>query len=334
MTIKYDSSLHRASPYFFWKQRIESTIEPLLNINNYSSTELVADLLIKLFISFLFGDGSSIKYSPDLDLVSTGLVMIKKNPNDWSASMPEPIVLIAGLNYLADCNSNSLLDYFAKQLFLPIGPTRLSAQERGNVMEFVIALRFIQGWWLEEPMQKYLPKWALDSSLDLLPLKPSGVMDCRTSEKNESDLNMFIQQLRNPKFPWIIFPSTKAGPDLRYSLFCCYIKTTWTPNSNSSNYIEIKDSKKNIGTMDPKGWYKSHKSVQEQCFEELKDQRFIHMRFELPRPAESMKASFKDEQLENGDCIICVDLDSDVAVDFFGANFVAKYREFDKKLLT
>ncbi|KAJ3307887.1 hypothetical protein HDV04_002379, partial [Boothiomyces sp. JEL0838] len=88
-----------------------------------------------LCLAFLFGDGSSIVYSPDFDLVSTSLVMVTKLSNEWHATMAEPIVLSAGLNYLADQKPQLLLDYFAYQLFSPLGPPNLTPQERGHMME-------------------------------------------------------------------------------------------------------------------------------------------------------------------------------------------------------
>ena len=327
MTTNFDTSLSNSSLYFFWQQRIDWTIQPIERTSTYSfETRLVSDTLIKLCLSFLFGNGSSIVYSPDLDLVSTSLVMVTKKSKEWHATMSEPIVLSAGLNYLADVNAQILMEYFAKQLFSPLGPPNLTRQERGHMMEFVIALRFIQGWWLEPKLQHYLPKWGRTLEIP----KPLGVIDCRSKE---SSVNMFVQQLRNSNYPWVIFPSINAGPDLRYSIFCCYIKTTSTPNSQSTIYVDADECKKNVGTMNPANWYSSQKSVQKECLPEINNgQKFIHIRFELPDTAPSMKDNFINEQKGN-DYIICVNLDCPFAQDFFGDSFVKKYREFVSRLL-
>ena len=325
MTTNYDSALSDSSPYSFWEQRIVWTIQPIEKNTHAFETRLVSDTLVKLCISYLFGDGLSIVYSPDLDLVSTSLVMVSKKSDRWHATMAEPIVVCAGLNYLADQEPQILMDYFAYQLFLPLGPPNLTPQERGHVMECVIALRFIQGWWLESKLQSYLPKWARDLNIH----KPLGVIDCRSKESN---VNMFVQQLRNDNYPWVIFPSVNAGPDLRYSIFCCYVKTTSTPNSQSTIYVDVDECKKNIGTMNPRHWYKSQISVQKECLPEIKNKRFIHMRFELPDTAPSMKDTFSCGTKDN-DYIICVNLDSPFAQDFFGDSFVKKYREFVSQLL-
>ncbi|KAJ3268318.1 hypothetical protein HDV01_003119 [Terramyces sp. JEL0728] len=328
MTTNFDSALSNSSPYFFWQQRIDWTIQPIERTNTRAfQTRLVSDTLIKLCLSFLFGDGSNIVYSPDFDLVSTSLVMVTKRSNEWRATMAEPIVLSAGLNYLADVNAQLLMDYFANQLFSPLEPSNLTHQERGHMMEFVIALRFIQGWWLEPKLQNYLPKWARALKIQ----KPLGVIDCRPKE---SHVNMFVQQLRNANYPWVIFPSVNAGPDLRYSIFCCYIKTTSTSNSQSTIYVDVDECKKNIGTMNPENWYKSQSSVRNECLPEIKNgQRFIHMRFELPDTAPSMKDTFSCGTKDN-DYIICVNLDSPFAQDFFGDPFAKKYKYSRNSLIT
>jgi hypothetical protein len=328
MTTNYDSALSDSSPYSFWQQRIVWTIQPIEKNTHAFETRIVSDTLVKLCISYLFGDGSSIVYSPDLDLVSTSLVMVSKSSDRWHASMAEPIVVCAGLNYLADQESQILVDYFAYQLFSPLGPPNLTPQERGHVMECVIALRFIQGWWLESKLQSYLPQWARDMNIH----KPLGVIDCRSKESKESNVNMFVQQLRNDNYPWVIFPSVNAGPDLRYSIFCCYVKTTSTPNSLSTIYVDVDECKKNIGTMNPRHWYKSQLSVQKECLPEIQNKRFIHMRFELPDTAPSMKDTFSCGTKDN-DYIICVNLDSPFAKDFFGDSFIKKYREFVTQIL-
>ena len=239
--------------------------------------------------------------------------------------MSEPIVLCAGLNYLADKEPYILMDYFANQLFSPICPPNLTPQERGHVMECAIALRFIQGWWLESKLQDHLPQWAKG----LVIRKPLGVIDCRSKE---SHVNMFLQQLRNSTYPWVIFPSVNAGPDLRYSIFCCYIKTTSTRNSQSTIYVDAEECRKNIETMDPMNWYSSQKTAQKDILPEINGQRFIHIRFELPDTASSMKDTFINGQKGN-DYVICVNLDSAFAQDFFGDSFIKKYREFVSRLL-
>ncbi|KAK5668104.1 hypothetical protein QVD99_005144 [Batrachochytrium dendrobatidis] len=264
-------------------------------------------------------------YSPELDLVQTGLVMVSKVIDGWHARMTEPIVLTAGLNYFADKKTSVLMDYFANQLFSPVKAPNLSRSEWGHMMEYVIALRFIQGWWLQPELRKYLPRWAIDLNIK----KPTGMVDCRT---NESNVNRFLQQLDEADFPHIVFPPANAGPDLRYSVFSCNIKTTSTRSSDSAMYVGVNECRKNIETMDPKNWYKSQIPVQDQCRVKINGLRFIHMRFELPYTAPSMKSGFKSG--EDGDnYIICVDLDSDFATHFFGDSFVDQYKQFIKSQL-
>jgi hypothetical protein len=84
--------------------------------------------------------------------------------------------------------------------------------------------------------------------------------------------------------------------------------------------------------MNPANWYSSEKSVQNEVKPEIQGKRFIHMRFELPDTAPSMKENFINEAKGN-DYIICVDLYSQLAQDFFGDSFVDKYRKFVSQLL-
>ena len=85
--------------------------------------------------------------------------------------------------------------------------------------------------------------------------------------------------------------------------------------------------------MNPANWYSSQKSVQKECLPEINNgQKFIHIRFELPYTAPSMKGSFVDIQNIN-DYTICVDLNSVFAQVFFGETFVTKYRNFVSQLL-
>ncbi|OAJ41499.1 hypothetical protein BDEG_25082 [Batrachochytrium dendrobatidis JEL423] len=213
MTTKSGMYSPHSSFYCFWEDRIGRVIESIEKANSCPvKIKSVSEILVKLCISFLFGDGSSMSYSPELDLVQTGLVMVSKVIDGWHARMTEPIVLTAGLNYLADQETPVLMDYFANQLFSPVGVPNLSRSERGHMMEYVIALRFIQGWWLQPELRKYLPRWAIDLNIK----KPTGMVDCRT---NKSNVNMFVQQLRRTNFPHIVFPPANAGPDLRYSVF-------------------------------------------------------------------------------------------------------------------
>lgn len=324
MTTKYDSSLSSAAPYFFWKDRIHWTIEPIsITDSGAFEVKFVSETLIKLCHVFLFGDGSSVAYSPNFDLVSTGLVMISKDSREWWAIMAEPIVITAGLNYMADVDGQLLMKYFASQLFSAVGMLTLTPSERGHMMELVVALRFIQGWWLEPALKSYLPEWAKATEI----LKPVGILDCRSKD---SSTNMLLQQLRSRKFPYVVLPPVNAGPDLRYSVFCCCIKTTWTSNSQTTCYVTVDERKKNIATLNPANWYQSQSSVQ--CSEEIGDQRFAHLRFELPDTAPSLKGEFKTGTKGN-DYMICVNLDSDFAEHFFGQYFVGEYKKFISSIL-
>lgn len=321
MTTNYDSSLVSSSPYYFWRDYIHLSVEPLHRSQTAAfSKRLVSDTLLKLCIDFLLGDGKSISFSSDLELLSTGLVMVDLNETTgWTCCMAEPLVLSAGVNYLADQAPEALMDYFAAQLFAPLGPANKTAQERGHCMELVIALRFIQGWWQEPELQALLPKWVNEMNI----CRPVGILDCRS----EKEGLMFLQQLRNLRFPYVILPAVNAGPDIRYANFSCCVKTTWTPKSNSSLHITADECAKNLETMKPANWYKSQRPVQQQCSEELTGLKFVHMRFELPYTAPSLKPGFESGE-DGNDYVICVNLESDFALKFFGDKFVTSYKKY------
>jgi hypothetical protein len=174
----------------------------------------------------------------EVDMISTSLVMMKEVNGDWQMMMAEPLVVSAGLNYLMKTGKSELMKYFSRQLFEPVLAPNPTPSDRGNMMELVVVLRFLQGWWADEEVDvlsgKIFPSWFDPKKLE----KPKGVVDCRYSEFQSAF--MFRQQLLNACFPYVLLPSTKAGPDVRYSVFICNIKTTWTSSSNSSMYVNAR----------------------------------------------------------------------------------------------
>ena len=326
MATKQGKENTNSSLYSFWSQRITFDIVPFGSVGDPTfEKRLIPDLLIKLCISHLFGNGERINYSPDLDMVSTGLVMVKKEGDTWSAIMAEPLSLTAGLNFLADQNFDALMDYFANQLFVPLVSPNLTAQERGNMMELVITLRFLQGWWTEPAFEQFLPQWIRNRRIE----RPRGVLDGRNG--TGADV-LFIQQLRNSEFPWVVLPATKAGPDIRYSFFSCYVKTSWTKNSATTMFVSPEECYKNIQSMNPSGWYSSEQLINSEVKESLPD-RLFHMRFELPYTAPSLRKNGFNSSLEGNFPILCVDLNSELCEPFFGKRFVQKYLDFFRQSL-
>ncbi|KAJ3296512.1 hypothetical protein HDU76_006721, partial [Blyttiomyces sp. JEL0837] len=322
MTTKDGSPDDGSSLYFFWKERLDWTIEPLDGGNAFEK-RLVSDTLVKLCVEFLFGNGSSIPFSQEVDLLATSLVMAKiEREIDWKASMAEPMVLCASVNYLADEAPAALTKFFSSQLFSPLTAT---PQERGHKMELFIALRFIQQWWEVPELKKFLPAWVNEMQIP----KPLGVLDGRRSQNGGDSL--FLEQLTNSQYPWVLLPAANAGPDLRFSAFCCYVKTTSTARSKSWMHVLPKECEANIETMNPSNWYRSQPSVHPACCELATKQSFVHMHFELPYTEPSKEVDFKcGEGEREGDYVICVDLESAFALEFFGSEFVNAYKKFVK----
>ncbi|KAI8891956.1 hypothetical protein BC833DRAFT_612966, partial [Globomyces pollinis-pini] len=311
------------SLYDFWENRYRCIIEAFQSCSDFSKQKLIADILLELCVSNLFSDSPVyLEFDPETaDMVSTGLVMISKLNNKYRCFMVEPMALSAGVNFFATQNREIIFDYFASHLFTKIdNPLNFTPQQRENFMKLVIALRFLQGWWLEPGFDAYLPSYA-----QFIP-KPIGIIDCRNAKNN--DFNYFFQNLQNHQCPLLILPLTNAGPDILYSKMSCYIKTKWTSNSNTSIFVDADECNRNVLTMNPKNWYKSS-SLQQQCQTILNNSgnaRFIHMRFELPFTAPSQ--NFNSSKSDSGDTIICVDLNQPIAKDFFGEKFVNQYKAF------
>lgn len=309
--------------YSFWKNRLFLDIQPLLKGDKDGRhRRLVSDVLLKLCVSFLFGDREDIPYSTDLDLVSTSLVMVssKKAGAEWEARMAEPIVLDACINHMVDLDPKYLMKYFTSKLFEPLVVVNPSAQERGHMMEFVIALRFMQGWWSEDEFKRDLPSWFDPSTVP----KPDSLLDCRRADPEGK---AFLGQLIDGNAPYLLLPHTNAGPDLRYSLFSCCVKTTWTANSRSSMFVSVDDCNGNFKTMKPKNWYSSQESIKEKCGKLIKGRRFIHILFELPDSAPSLRKRVLS-LTKREDSIVVVNLNSAFALHFFGKDFVKKYKAF------
>ncbi len=321
------TSLHQkysiGSLYKFWEDRYHCVIGKFKTNSNVAERKLVSDILLKLCVSYLFSDSpDTLEFDPETaDMVSTGLVMISKVDNKYRCFMAEPMSLFAGLNYFAAQKSGEILLYFSSQLFTSTTTSQnLSPQERGNLMELVIAVRFLQGWWMEPQFEQYLPKFTAQIST------PCGIINCRNAKN--TDYNYFFHNLEDSTFPFLILPSTNAAPDISFSIFKCYVKTTWSANSKTSIYVASGDCKKNVQTMNPANWYKGS-SLGEQCQKILKESqpKFIHLRFELPFTAPS--SLFNTSKSDNDDTTtICVDLSKPFAKEFFGANFVDEYKKF------
>ncbi|KAJ3226219.1 hypothetical protein HDU78_010439 [Chytriomyces hyalinus] len=322
MTTNRGADYRQTSPYHFWKDRLELVVKPFVGRKKsaFNTTETVTSLLLKLSVYFFLGNGERVAFPSHLDILATNLVMIHRTPSDWDATMSEPLVLSAFLNYAADLDRYAIIDYLGGYMFAPIGSGNLSASERGHMMELIIAIRFMQAWWLESEMKEFLPAWVTNMQIS----KPAGVMDCRTGSGGN---DVFVQQLRNPNFAYVVLPPTNAGPDLRFSVFSCSVKTTSTANSKTSMFIKTEDCRQNLQTMNPANWYKSQKSVRADVSKEIENQPFVHLRFELPDTAPGMRDSFKSGP-DGKNHVICVNLQSKFALKFFGENFIHNYEEF------
>jgi hypothetical protein len=81
-------------------------------------------------------------------------------------------------------------------------------------------------------------------------------------------------------------------------------------------YVKSEECQNNINSMNPENWFSSQPNLNAQIKKSLPPRR-INMRFELPYTAPGKQAGFKSSLA--GDCpVLCIDLNSDLAVPFFG----------------
>jgi hypothetical protein len=69
-------------------------------------------------------------------------------------------------------------------------------------------------------------------------------------------------------------------------------------------------------------WYFSDANLHPDIVDEVQGQKMIHMRIELPYTSKPTFVTDPEKAL------ICLDLDSELAIPFFGKYFVDRYREF------
>ncbi|KAJ3376338.1 hypothetical protein HDU92_000538 [Lobulomyces angularis] len=190
------------SIYNHWEKHFYSTVTNLKRGDEISRTaKLTSDILLNVCLQNLFSKEklNYLEFSPDLaDMVSTASVMIKEVESGYQCYMAEPMTILAGLNcFNNEAHGDAMMEYFCSHIFSEYGgPLNPPPQPRGLLMELVVALQFLRGWWLQKDMEKkniikrYLPK----KCFSIQP--PIGVVNCRNA-KTASD-NHFFTSLQKP----------------------------------------------------------------------------------------------------------------------------------------
>ncbi|KAJ3199243.1 hypothetical protein HK099_003250, partial [Clydaea vesicula] len=190
------------SIYNHWEKHFYSTVTKLNRGDEYLKTaKLTSDILLNVCLQNLFSKEklNYLEFSPDLaDMVSTALVMIKEVESGYQCYMAEPMTILAGLNcFNNETHGDVMMEYFCNLLFSRYeGTLNQSSQARGLLMELVIALQFLRGWWLQKDKDKknvfesYLPKKCFDIQ------RPVGVINCRNV--NMVNDNDFLTNLQKP----------------------------------------------------------------------------------------------------------------------------------------
>ncbi|KAJ3376456.1 hypothetical protein HDU92_000329, partial [Lobulomyces angularis] len=231
------------SIYKYWEDHFYSTVTKLNRGDKTLKTaKLTNDILLNLCLHSLFSKSNYLECSTgEVDMVSTGLVMIEKYESEFRCYMAEPMTILAGLNcFNNNTHRDAMMEYLCNLLFdhydRCLNPP---PQPRGLLMELVVALQFLRGWWLQKDMEKkyifesYLPK----KCFSIQP--PIGVVNCRNATDNH-----FFTSLQKPgDSKYLILSSTAAGPDISYFLFHCNVNSTWKFNYMS---VEESDERENI----------------------------------------------------------------------------------------
>lgn len=149
-----DAAKDGPSLYRFWHERLDWIIGDFDTAVGDSEQKLVSALLLKACVRFLFGgqeDNSAAIFGGDADMIATGLVMATTEMLETKKFvMIEPLAIEAGLNYMQ--HAHRLLKYFADMLFDERNDIFLNPQIKGKLFEFVVAVRFMQGWWRDPGM--------------------------------------------------------------------------------------------------------------------------------------------------------------------------------------
>jgi len=230
------------------------------------------------------------------------------------------------------------MDYLSARLFNGVWPGNPGPSSRGETFELMIALRNMQGWWMDAEAERYLPSWFKQLHLK----KPDGLIDFRTGrhqsllekrrhdgEPVKYDAVQFIREWRDPESSKVLLPPQKAGPDVVYRQLLFFVKTTWTLSSQSTMRIAKEVSDANAKTMDPDHWFSSQPSedVDKELAGALKEYpNRLCMRFEFPFTAKQYEEDFGCIDADSN--VINVDLNSPFASQFFGKGLIERWKEY------
>ncbi|RKP16519.1 hypothetical protein ROZALSC1DRAFT_25180, partial [Rozella allomycis CSF55] len=297
--------------YSFWRKHFYTNLVPFVSSDTLAVTvsSTLIDLLFKSLLSE--GTGKLKMFQSTVDLVSTSLVMLKK---DNTYVMAEPMVIHAGLNYLSSFKANPIITMICDRIFDWV----TSPQEKGRLVEILLAINLrLNPWWKNEIAKKY--------EIPDLGETPTGLLDLRTGE----NLPFYFIQSFNPDFNFAILPPEKAGPDFRYKHFFAYGKTTWT-----SQNVSTADSVKNAESMDYNSWYKSLKNINDEVkiLANRHVSSYFHLRFEFPFPPYSSSSYGKTVILADQSKTILIDINHELTALLFSDEFVTRYKAHVKNL--
>jgi DNA polymerase III delta prime subunit len=310
------------SLYNRWEEIFDQPIKMFMKTDDTSET--ISSICVRLLLNYYLHrdiDKMPLLSETSADIVSSALIMLRPQRSDYRITLTEPVAIIAAENFLNTKHPNWIEEYFGRFLFSDAG---ISPAEKGNFMEFLISHRFRQGWWKKSaPLNNLLAGTGWLNMLNEIETGPVSLLDCRTGK----DLHLqFIDFIENPRYPCLLLPTTKAGPDIAFQSVLCFIKTTWTGKDMK---ISAEELNANIATMEESEWFRSASAQHVEVQAALKrcKRKFLKFRIELPYSGDE---NFQKHDVANG--IINIDMsNAELARDLLGEYFFQLYSNWIKQ---
>lgn len=296
----------------------------------------VLDVLVELVIGYFFRDLDfstvPVHDLKDIDLVSTALVRVSQHSsNEMSYSIVEPLPVIAGINFLADQHPNTVLDALSSSLWNKSAHTS-NEQAKGKTLEFIVALRFRQGWWLDMlndyECRKLLPGW-MSTQLSQLP-PPINVHV--SASKDEHGTDFAVRNFAATPVTYLM-PDNNLGPDGLWSFINVNLKSSWTRQSSGKYFVSKGECDKNLRFCDLANWSQNNAKRRDLIAEAFQDSAYpglLSLRIELPYPSPELLANFRNSCpcSDDNSATIWIHLDSPFAKYLFSPLFIQRWKKY------
>lgn len=304
-------SAEKISMYSFWERARSKILFPMEGSQpNPADAVPVISALVECLFNYYYLDeeNEERKLSYKVDLVDSALIRLHviEEKMRFEYTMAEPLALLAGFNFLRV--NFPAHDYLGNLLVTRMTATGTTAQAFGDNFELLVALRTIQGWWIQIPDNDEV--WN-----DLDPELKNSIQDLRAPKF------VFRQKGKGPidysmmNFIWdshyYILPDKNLGPDGLWKFMSFNLKTS------QGTHVSSEECKKNYKFTDIENWCKKDDTKRRNNFKDiLKKIHLVHFQIEFPFSNPKNKKK-KVEKLHDR-TIIHVDINSPWAKHIFG----------------